>query len=73
MEEKQQRLRWTSADEIVLFSEIIDPFDDADKWRTINEKLNFITNKCYSVRAAKEHFMRLFQKFQREDRASLRK
>ncbi|KAG8185386.1 hypothetical protein JTE90_018609 [Oedothorax gibbosus] len=72
---QDNRNRWSCFDDICLLKGVVaeNPFNDAEKWKLVQQSVELATQKSYSVRACRDHLNHLLKKFITEDRANLRK
>lgn len=71
----KQRLRFSVSDDITLLKEVLceNPFENIEKWKCIQEKVNVGTNKTFSVRCLREHLQHLMSSFLKEDNINRKK
>lgn len=64
-----KRQRFTTDDDILLLREIVanDPFANSKNWNRIQEAIQKVSNKNFSIRALREHFHRLLKAWKDKD------
>ncbi|KAL1487864.1 hypothetical protein ABEB36_015514 [Hypothenemus hampei] len=72
---KNARLRFTMQNDLDILRQVLveNPFEDPSRWQSINNSINAITGKDFSVRATREHTEYLLKLFAKEDLSKLRK
>ncbi|KAL1487938.1 hypothetical protein ABEB36_015321 [Hypothenemus hampei] len=71
---KNARLRFTMQNDLDILRQVLveNPFEDPSRWQSINNSINAITGKDFSVRATREHTEYLLKLFAKEDLSKLR-
>lgn len=75
MENKKERLRFSTIDDLCLLRQVIslNPYNDVNQWNNIKNSLVSTSNKNFTVRSVKEHVEYLLKVWIKEDRVNLKK
>jgi hypothetical protein len=71
----RQRFRFTINDDVALLKEVLceNPFEDHNRWKNIQEKVNGATSKMFSIRCLKDHLQNLLTSFKKQDSINRKK